>query len=434
MNTSVGQASTDSLALAGGTPLRRKAWPKWPQYGPSAPELIQQVLDGGRWAVSGTWTGQPALDQVFAQQFAEFNEVRYCVPTDHGSSALVMAMRALGVGPGDEVIVPGLTWVACASTVLRVNAVPVLVDVEPGTLCLSPEAVLAAVTPRTAAILVVHLYSTMANMDELVRIADRHGLFLIEDCAQVHGARWRGRRASSIGHIGTFSMQQGKVLTSGEGGAAVTSEPRLHSLLEQLRNDGRRYLSPAPKGGHMHLSEVGAVTGANLAMSEFQAALLIDGLGRLEEQNRTRAANAEYLTRQLGQIEGLEPVHPHPENDARVYYHYAVRYRPEAFAGRPVGVVCEALEAELGLWVHQAYKPLNEHALYRPHLDHPLRHDPETRRRLDPARFDLPEAARQHRRSILFHHPALLGTSEDMDDIAAAFRKVQRMAHTLPAA
>lgn len=421
-----------SLAINGGAPLHTGRWPRWPQHGPMAVRLLQQVLEGGRWAVSGQWTGEPPLDRIFAEQFSEYIGVKYCVPTDHGSSALFLALKALGVGAGDEVIVPGLTWVACASSVLRVGAVPILVDIESSTLCLSPVAVAAAITPRTAAIIVVHLYSAMAEMDELTSLSRKHGIAIIEDCAQSHGARWRGRAAGSLTEVGAFSMQQGKVLTCGEGGATVTSDARLYSLLEQLRNDGRRYTVGEPALGHMHLEEIGEVIGANYAMSEFQAAVLLDGLSRLGEQNQRRELNAEYLDSMLGVIGGLDIIRPHKQNDARAYYHYVVRYEPSEFAGKEVNAVCKALEAELGCWVHPTYKPLNAHQLYRPQADRTMTADLDTRRRLDPTQFDLPEATRQHQRSILFHHSALLGTLEDMDDIVAAFDKVRGLSHSIP--
>jgi len=423
--------SSSILAANGGSPVRGRPWPRWPQYGPIAITLLQKVLNGGRWAISGPWTGEPPLDQVFAEQFSRYLGVEYCVPTDHGSSALVIAMKALGIGTGDEVIVPGLTWVACASAVLRAGAVPILVDIEPDTLCISPDAVAAAITPRTAAILAVHLYSAMAQMDKLMSISRQHGIPIIEDCAQAHGARWRGHAAGSLTEVGTFSMQQGKALTCGEGGAAVTSDEHLYSLLEQLRNDGRQYAVTDPEPDRMHLVEIGSITGANYAMSEFQAAVLLDGLSRLEEQNRRRKVNAEYLDSRLGELEGLELIRPYPQNSERAYYHYVVRYEPPEFADNDVEAICKVLEAELAFWIHPTYKPLNNHQLYRPHNDQTLNLEPHVRRRIDPTQFDLPEATCQHERSILIHHSALLGTLEDMDDIIAAFEKVKRLASTI---
>ena len=172
------------LAALGGPRVWTEGWPHWPRFGPRALPLLQEVLESQRWAISGNWTGRRTMDEVFCARFAEFLGCGRVLAVDHGSSALVAALLALEVGEGQEVILPGLTWVACATTVLRVNALPVLVDVCPRTLCLDPTAVEAAITPRTAAIMVVHLYSAMADMDELRRIASNHGIPIVEDCAE----------------------------------------------------------------------------------------------------------------------------------------------------------------------------------------------------------------------------------------------------------
>lgn len=420
------------LALLGGAATWTGGWPDWPQAGPGAIPLIEEAIASGRWAISGDWTGRETLDRRFSRAFAAYLGTRHCLTVDHGSSALVAALLALGVGWGDEVIVPGLTWVACASAVLRVNAVPVLVDICPDTLCMSPAAVEAAITPATAAILVVHLYSAMADMDALRAIAARHGLPIIEDCAQAHGAVWTGRRAGALGAIGAFSMQQGKTLTSGEGGALVTADPELASRLEQLRGDGRRYAASMPAQGHPELVAMPGAQGFNFCLSEMQSALLLDGLTRLDDQNRTRARNATLLDDGLAGVGGFEPIRPHPANEVRAYYHYAVRYHVEDFAGCPVEAVCRALEQELGAWVHPPYRPLNDHPLYRPHNYPPLAGTPLAER-LDPRRFPLPEAHRQADRTILLHHAMLLAQPGAIDACVAAFAKVRHHSHALAA-
>lgn len=416
-------AGPHQLAIEGGSPVRRAPWPDWPQARPETVAAIASATGSNRWAISGFWTGEPPLDQRFAEQFSQYLGVRSTVPCDHGSSALVMALEALGIGVGDEVLVPGLTWVACATAVLRVNAEPVLVDICPRTLCLDPRAVETAITHRTAAILVVHLYSAMADMDALRRIAERHGLLLIEDSAQAHGATWGGRKAGSLGDIGTFSFQQGKVMTSGEGGAAVTSDPRLAALLEQVRGDGRRYRAAIPEPGTMQLHEVGGIQGRNYGLSEFQAAVLLEGLSRLDAQNQQRAAHADFLTTHLGKAEGLEPVEPYPQNDFRAYYHYPLRFDREAFSGKSAQWLAAALGAELGTWVHPPYAPLSRH---------PLLMAPRGRRfggrggELRSIPHGLPEAERQVARTALLHHSCLLGSRRDMDDIVTAVGKVRR--------
>lgn len=407
----------ERLALHGGTPVHTGAWPKWPQHGPRALALIGEVLAGERWTLSGSWTGAPALERVFAVEWARFCGTRYCTPVDHGSSALFAAIAALGIGEGDEVIVPGLTWVATATAVSRTGAVPILVDIDPETLCIDPRAADAAVTPRTRAIIAVHLYSAMAEMDALRAVAARHGLALIEDAAQAHGAEWDGCRAGSLGDVGAFSMQQGKPLTSGEGGAAVTSDEQLHRRLELIRSDGRLFRSAPPPHGHPELDEIGGIRGYNLCLSEVHAALLLDGLERLDEQNRIRAANAAHLTAALASSAALLPIRPYAKNIHRSYYHYAVRVVADAFAGRPVDAVCAALEAELGLWVHQPYRALDDHPLFAA-FEHP-------------SRFALPHAHHAVGHTILFHHRALLGDASSMNAIAEAFLKVERLAAML---
>lgn len=295
------------LAIGGGSPVWREAWPLWPQHDARTSERVIAALGSGRWTVSGGWTGTQPYEQVFARRFAEFVEVPYCVSTDHGSSSLMIALEALGVGAGDEVIVPVLTWVATATAVLNVNAVPVFVDVDPETGCLDPRALSAAVTARTRAVIVVHLHCRMADMDEIGALATQHGLPVIEDCAQAHGARWAGRPAGSLGDVGAFSMQQGKVLTCGEGGAVVTKDAALYDRLQQLRADARRYPAAEPDIGYPYLVEAGEVMGTNHCLAELPAALLLDQLERLPQQLLQRARAAELLDTELAGVAGVRP-------------------------------------------------------------------------------------------------------------------------------
>lgn len=420
----------ETLALHGGTSVNNREWPQWPQWDDATLQAATEALRGGRWAVSGHWTGSPPLDTLLAEEFADFTGARWCVPVDHGTNALITALHGLGIGPGDEVIVPGLTWVATASVVARVGAVPVLVDIDPATLCMDPQAAEAAITPDTVAIIAVHLYSAMANMSALGKIARRHGLALIEDASQAYGATWKGQGAGSLGVAGAFSAQQGKGLTAGEGGLFVTSDSQLREYAEVLRGDGRRYTSAAPVRGRPDLVESTTVQGWNMHLSEVQAALLLDGLRRLPEQTRKRADAGRILDAELTAAGDLEPITPYPGNDLRSYYHYAIRLRHDAFAGRTAAVVCEALSAELGCWIHTPYPPLNEHPLYGPRRLRSVETD--LSKRLDPSRFHLPVARYESGRTILLHHSMLLGDRAHLDAIVSAFDKVRRLAEALP--
>jgi len=421
-----------ALAIRGGTPVRVGAWPEWPAHGPSTEAALRAVLSSGRWSVSGAWTGRITREQEFARAYAAYNRVPYCVPTANGTSSLVIALESLDVGAGDEVIVPAMTWVAPATASVNVNARPVIVDVDPRTLCLDVEKVRAAITPRTRAIIAVHLYGSMVDMDALLALARAHDLSVIEDCAQSHGSVQGGKRAGTMGDVGCFSMHQGKVLTSGEGGAAITSDARLFRRMEQLRADGRRYLERQPHVGETQLEETAEVQGSNYCLSEFQAAILLDGLARLEEQNRRRAENARYLGERLAAIGGVIPQARPRSVEEQTYYHYLARCEADAFAGRGSADVSRALEAELGLWVHPPYPALPNHKLYVPRTKRRYRLGEEHWAALDPSRFAVPIAAQAHAECVVFHHAALLGTKADMDAIADAFAKVKAAADQIP--
>jgi dTDP-4-amino-4,6-dideoxygalactose transaminase len=412
-----------ALAIRGGTPVRAgRPWPLWPQPAPGAIDALARVLASGRWSVAAPYTGRQAEDRGFSAAFRSYLGIDHCVPTASGTAALMVALEACEVGAGDEVIVPGLSWVASASTVLGVNATPVFVDIDPQTLCLDPAAVEAAITPATRAIVAVHLYSALADMDALLAVADRHGLPVIEDAAQAHGAVYRNRKAGTSGTIGTFSMHHTKLLSSGEGGAAVTSDVLLARRLEHLRADGRCLPSQPPAPGTPELVETGELMGSNRCLSEFQSALLVQQLKQLDAQNDARAKNAEVLDRSLSEL-GYRPQQTAAPTTVRTYFGYAVEMPEGEFEDTPVQVICAALSAELGLAVRPVYPPLYANRLYAP----------ATRRRFAlsggrtgaPDRvYDLPHCDHAARNFVMFHHSALLGSELDMTEIIAAFEKV----------
>lgn len=418
--------ATRRLAINGGTPVRLNGRPEWPGRHESATAAVRGALSGNRWTVTGPSDGTPTVEQRFAAQFARWNGLEHCVTADHGTSALVMALEALGVGSGDEVVVPVFTWVASATAVLRVNARPVFVDADPETGCLSPEAVEAAITPRTTAVIAVHLHWLMADMDRLGDICRRHGVALVEDAAQAHGAVWRGRRAGTIGDIGAFSLHQSKVLAAGEGGAVVTRDATAYRLLQQLRSDSSVYLDDVPRDS-FHLEAVGEIMGTNYAMAETSAAIALDRLSTLDAEIDTRDRNARHLNARLGEVPGLRPLRiPEPQERVSVF-EYAVARDPEGFAGRPADVVCRAVGRELGLDVYQPDPPLDRNLRYRPGTKAAWRHLALS----DPG-GPFPAAHRLHQDLLLMHHPALLADRAAMDEIVEAFAKVSEHAEELP--
>lgn len=417
------------LALSGGTKVRELAWPEWPSYDEGTERALYSVLRSGRWTISGPFTGEASKEQLFARQFAQYCDSTYCTPVTSGTAGLTIALLALGVGGGDEVLIPGLTWVACASATMAVGAVPVMVDIDPATLAISVEDASRAVSDRTAAIMVVHPYCRVADLDGFLALSRELGVPLVEDCSQAHGARWRGRRVGSLGALGCFSMQQSKVLTSGEGGAVVTSNRELYERLEQLRADGRMF-SATPERGSLELEEVGRVQGHNFCLSEFQAALLVDRLPRLDEQNALRRKFAEALRQKLDS----QTIARLPEEDIRsdpTYYNLVLELDMIQFGGNSVDAVARAMTAELGVQVSPIYRPTTRHPLYRPHLSPRYRDDAVRAAALDPTRFALPNAEAARGRFITFPNWVLLAGDSGIDDILAALRKVSACAADL---
>jgi L-glutamine:scyllo-inosose aminotransferase/L-glutamine:2-deoxy-scyllo-inosose/3-amino-2,3-dideoxy-scyllo-inosose aminotransferase len=305
---------------------------------------------------------------------------------------------------------------------MAVGAVPVMVDIDPATLAMSISAARRAVSDRTAAIMVVHPYCRVADLDGFLALSEDMGVPLVEDCSQAHGARWRGRRVGSLGVLGCFSMQQSKILTSGEGGAVVTSDRELYGRLEQLRADGRMF-SSEPMRGSLELEEVGLVQGHNFCLGEFQAAVLLDRLAHLDEQNARRRQFVQTLRHKLERqtIAWLPLEDPRAEP---TYYNLVLELEMDKFGGNSVDAVARAMTAELGVQVSPVYRPTNRHPLYRPLLSPRYRDDAARAAALDPSRFALPNADAARERFITFPNWVLLAGDEGVDDILAALRKV----------
>ena len=305
---------------------------------------------------------------------------------------------------------------------MAVGAVPVMVDIDPVTLALSVDEARRAASDRTAAIMVVHPYCQVADLDGFLALSREIGVPLVEDCSQAHGARWRGRRVGSIGTLGCFSMQQSKVLTSGEGGAVVTNDRALYERLEQLRADGRMFGS-TPRRGALELEEVGLVQGHNFCLSEFQSAILLDRLAHLDAQNAQRRLFAEVLRQRL-QSSTLARLQPEDPRAEPTYYNLVLELGMSQFEGNSVDAVARAMTAELGVQVSPIYRPTNLHPLYRPLLSSRYRGDAARAAALDPARFMLPNAEAARGRFITFPNWVLLAGEQGVEDILTALRKV----------
>ncbi len=421
------------LALTGGEPIRdikTNPWPQWPVWDKNEEKALLEVLNSGVWSYNGP------KETEFNKHFAEFTGVKYAISAANGTVTLQMALEACGIGIGDEVILPGLTWQATAATILDVNATPVLVDVCEDTWCIDPKTIERAITPRTKAIMPVHLYGSFCNMDEILKIAKKHNLYVIEDCAHKHGGEWNGKKAGSIGDIGSFSFQLSKHLTAGEGGVVTTNSFELAERLDALRNCGRRpedMGDEVDKGAGVYADAGNFLQSGNFRITEFQAAILVEGLKRLPEQNKTRDENGIYLNSLLKNLPGVQPMKRDERETQEAYFNFAFRYNKDEFKGLPVKKFREALTAEIGILVTASYEPLNQCSLYVPHTK-PARHklSEEYWKEIDPRRFELPVCEKIFKEeSVCVHHKILLGTKADMDLVAAAIQKIYDNAEEL---
>jgi dTDP-4-amino-4,6-dideoxygalactose transaminase len=408
------------LAIAGGAPLRRTPFTPWPQFDEHERVALLAVLEGRSW---GGFPFPNTYARRFGAEFAAAHGARYGVCAANGTVTLEIALKACGLQPGDEVIVPAYTFEATAAPVLRLGGVPVFVDVRPDTYCLDVQAAEAAITARTRAIMPVHLGMGMADMDAVMALAGRRGLRVVEDCAHAHGAQWRGRGAGSIGDAGSFSMQTSKLMTAGEGGVILTSDEQVYELCESYMNCGRA--SETDRFGRR-------LVGFNYRMTEFQAAILLAQLGRLESQTSRRAERAARLRTALAGVPGIEPLGCDPRVTRQAIYQLIVKYDARAFAGASRDRFVAALELEGIPCDGLFYEPLYRSPLFRVQPGEfpsvPASGDGS----LPWARTRCPVAERAaYEEALWLPHPLLLGPEQDVDDIVAAIEKIQRHADEL---
>jgi L-glutamine:2-deoxy-scyllo-inosose/3-amino-2,3-dideoxy-scyllo-inosose aminotransferase len=400
------------LAISGGPPVTRLSTPNWPIYGHEERRRILKVLESGIWAYDGE------METSFNEAWATFNGSKHALSVTNGTHALQLAYEALDIGWGDEVLVPASTWQATAAAVLDVNAVPVLVDIDLDTWCLDPKAAEAAITSRTKAIATVHLYGCMSDMDAIMDIASRHGLYVVEDCSHQHGSQWQGKNAGTIGDIGTFSHQSSKVLNSGEGGSVLVQDDKIFYRLEQLRNCGH-FSRQCPENERRYLQS------GNYRIGEFQAALLLSQLERLPEQLEQRDACGQQLNAILEKAPGVCALKRYEAVMRQSYYMYAFRFIPEEWEGINIHLFRKGLSAETGLGFGGGYEPLNKCSLYQPLTKQRHRLDDAYYQRIDAARYKVPNAERMaYREGVCLSHTNLLLDPADMDKIGEAIDKL----------
>ena len=349
-------AKNEKLALLGGEPVRIAPWPKWPQFSEQEVAEVGAVLRDGRLT---SLTGPKVRE--FEEKYAAAFGSRYALATCNGVTAIHLALAALGIGPGDEVLVPAHTFIGSAIPVLMANAIPVFVDVELDSFNIDPRKIEEAITDRTKAILPVHLNGLAADLDAILALAGRHELPVIEDACQAHGGRYKGRLTGTIGRIGCFSFFEDKVITTGEGGMLITDDGPLYEKARALRSYGEEPVTDIGERKYEHTA-----LGFNYRMGALNAALGIRQLDRLEEMVAKRNRNARYLRERLAEVPGIVPPREAP-GCLHAYYKFVCRIDRSLLDVEALTAV-EAIKAE-GVAATPRYpKPLPLQKVFREKL------------------------------------------------------------------
>ena len=404
------------LAINGGPPAKTKPFPVWPVFDERERQALNEVLESGVW-----WRTPGTKTLAFEREFAAYHHAKHGIAVTNGTHALEVALAAMGVGRGDEVIVPNATFVATASAVLFAGALPVLVDVSADSYCIDPELAEAAISEKTKAIIAVHMGGRPADLDQLTAVARKHGIPLLEDAAHAHGSEWRGRKVGAFGIGGTFSFQASKTMTAGEGGMIISNDDDFEGLARSTHDCGRL----PGKWFYDHF-----IYGSNYRLSEWQGAVLLAQLSRLDEQTARRHQNGRLLDRLLADIPGITP----QSHDSRItrngQYAYIFHYDKRAFAGVGSDRFVEALEAE-GIPTQAPYPPIHQLDLFTSGAYRNRLSGEQAEASHDFLTDAFPNSQREAWETVWITQNALLGDEEDMREIAAAIGKIGENARDL---
>ncbi len=396
----------NKLAISGGKAVRTREFPAWPQYDNSENKALIDILESGQW-----WRMANNAVEVFEKEFADYHNASSALAVSNGTHALEVALKTYGIGAGDEVIIPAFTFVSTALCVQNVGAKPILVDVDADTFNISPEKILAAITPKTKAIIPVHMAGHFVDYHKIQKIAESHNLFIIQDAAHAHGASINNNKVGDWQNIACFSFQNFKLMTAGEGGLLLFPSEELRETAFLYHNCGR----PQNDKQYQHL-----VVGSNYRYSPFLAAILSQQLKRLPEQNALRHKNGLILADNISKISSVSMQQCRSEITTHPYY-MAIFILDENINR---DFVVAALNAE-GIPAFNAYKPLY-------YLDSFL-HDFADEDKSDITAMykkACPVTDTIGSQGIWIHHRALLGNEQDIDDIIASFNKVLTSSHS----
>lgn len=409
-------SATDEPAILGGEPVRSNNWPDWPRWNPETDET--RVIESIR---SGVWSRDDLVDE-FEEKWAGTVGASRCVSVVNGTHALICALANLDIGGGHEVLVPPYTFIAQIQAVLQTGAMPIFVDVDPETFQIDVDKIEDKITSRTKAIFPVHILGLPANMTRIMEIAEKHDLVVVEDACQGWLAEINHNQVGTFGDAGCYSFQNSKHLPIGEGGAVVSDDEEFMDRCYSYHAFGARYGSVTSErdGRYVRL-------GTKMRLTEYQAAIGLAQLKRLEEETRLRNENAEYLRSQIQDIPGIVPYKLY-DNVTRASYHlFPFRYKQEEWKGLSRADFLRSVRAE-GVPCSSGYNPINN----QPYLEHAFNSRnfkkmyPE--KMLDFERYlernRCPENDRLcNEEAVWLSQRLLLGSKADMDDIAVSIEK-----------
>jgi len=343
------------LALQGGPALAAGLQiPAWPPVNDKVADRLAEVYRSRAWSFNGP------NEREFCKKFAEAHDAKFGIFMANGTVTLQASLLALGVGPGDEVIVPAYTWIATAMSVRYVGATPVLVDIEPTTLCMDPAAFERAITPKTKAVIPVHLYGGAADLDAIIAIARKNKIAVIEDCAHAHGGKWAGKGLGSVGDVGSFSFQQSKTMACGEGGICITNDADLAFRLYQVKHIG---YSDGASQGKATQGPAQGLQCHNFRGTEFAAVILLDQVESLASLIATYNKNADRLTQMVDSIPGVRVQSRGRRAAPQSYYTWTILFDQGPLSEVPMGVIAEAFAAE-GMGGYLGYGAVDRHMLF----------------------------------------------------------------------
>jgi dTDP-4-amino-4,6-dideoxygalactose transaminase len=421
---------TRNLAIKGGKPVRTKLFPAYNTIGKEEKAAVQKVLDSGNLsqflgALSPDFLGGPTVRRL-EEKWCEALGINHAISVNSNTSGLFAAMGAIGIQPGDEVIVSPYTMSASAVAPLVYGGVPVFADIDPDTFCMDPESIEKNITPRTKAILIVHIFGCPADMDAIMAIAKKHHLKVIEDCAQAPMGKYKGKYVGSIGDIGVFSLNYHKHIHTGEGGIIVTNDGNLAERLQMIRNHAENVVEA--KG----ITDLTNLIGYNYRMTEIEAAIGIEQIKKLPSLLEERVKNARFLHEALGNIKGLSSPHWIEEPSIHTFYVQPVKYDQSQlivhrndFVAAIKAEIPSAVLRETAPLVGAGYvRPLYLQPIYQQRASFAFNND-KFKSEVSYEKGICPITEQMHFNELITHEYMRPGmTKDDLEDVVKAFEKV----------